>query len=338
MTAVWAGLFALCFGPADICLVQVIRGAEAYGFAHASGIVTLSATDVDFAQQAGDSAHGKRVAFLAPGIRQDMAAIPPLDLMQPTTAEVLQHESGRFLPAATEHAQKRPYLTCAVRLSPEKEPEVFVDIAAYLHRSGALQRHQLTPLLLASATTPYAERLRQRFQSEVPTGVVERAFLGPEALARVYAATRLNVHPCQYDAYGMTVIEAASQGAPSIVHLVRLGSMAMRWTCSVQAAMVHVADSWVAVRFGSLRSRTSMPGCAVQGDGVGATHTLQPPQGRAFAVDLAQPLGEVAAAIERILDDDEELVQRGSRALLTARAYNGQSNAERLLQLIDDMT
>ena len=35
--------------------------------------------------------------------------------------------------------------------------------------------------------------------------------------AQVYAETVLNFHPCAYDAYGMTVVEAASQGAPSVV-------------------------------------------------------------------------------------------------------------------------
>ena len=34
---------------------------------------------------------------------------------------------------------------------------------------------------------------------------------------QVYAATVLNFHPCAYDAYGMTIVEAASQGAPSVV-------------------------------------------------------------------------------------------------------------------------
>lgn len=38
-----------------------------------------------------------------------------------------------------------------------------------------------------------------------------------DSCPQVYAATKLNVHPCTYDAYGMTVVEAASQGAPSLV-------------------------------------------------------------------------------------------------------------------------
>ena len=30
--------------------------------------------------------------------------------------------------------------------------------------------------------------------------------------AQIYSKTRLNIHPCRYDAYGMTIAEAASQG------------------------------------------------------------------------------------------------------------------------------
>ena len=30
-------------------------------------------------------------------------------------------------------------------------------------------------------------------------------------MADLYSQTRLNVHPCIYDAYGMTIVEAASQ-------------------------------------------------------------------------------------------------------------------------------
>ena len=29
---------------------------------------------------------------------------------------------------------------------------------------------------------------------------------------QIYSKARLNIHPCLYDAYGMTIVEAASQG------------------------------------------------------------------------------------------------------------------------------
>lgn len=39
-------------------------------------------------------------------------------------------------------------------------------------------------------------------------------FLDPQ----VFSQTLLNFHPCVYDAYGMTVVEAAAFGVPSVVN------------------------------------------------------------------------------------------------------------------------
>ena len=48
----------------------------------------------------------------------------------------------------------------------------------------------------------------------MPNAIIEERFLGPADLADIFAATVLNVHPCLYDAFGMTIVEAASQGVP----------------------------------------------------------------------------------------------------------------------------
>jgi glycosyltransferase involved in cell wall biosynthesis len=49
--------------------------------------------------------------------------------------------------------------------------------------------------------------------------VVVTQFLSPAALAeRVLDLTLLNVHPPLADAYGMTAVEAAARGAPSVLH------------------------------------------------------------------------------------------------------------------------
>lgn len=50
-----------------------------------------------------------------------------------------------------------------------------------------------------------------------PCVVIDR-HLGPKELAAVFSRTAVNVHPCLYDAYGMTLVEAAAFGAPSIVN------------------------------------------------------------------------------------------------------------------------
>ena len=46
---------------------------------------------------------------------------------------------------------------------------------------------------------------------------MHRVLLNAKQLGKIYSRTKLNVHPCRKDAYGMTVIEAAAFGAPSLV-------------------------------------------------------------------------------------------------------------------------
>ena len=47
----------------------------------------------------------------------------------------------------------------------------------------------------------------------MPDAIIEERFLGPADLAHIFAATVLNIHPCLYDAFGMTIVEAGSQGS-----------------------------------------------------------------------------------------------------------------------------
>lgn len=112
----------------------------------------------------------------------------------------------------------RPYLTCCVRVSPEKEPHRFVEVVEELAHQGIVQQLGIIPVMCASATSPYALALVARLQAAAPNCIIHTQFLGPEELAKIYSKTRLNIHPCLYDAYGMTVVEAASQGAPSVVN------------------------------------------------------------------------------------------------------------------------
>ena len=122
---------------------------------------------------------------------------------------------------------------------------VFVRLIAALQEQGVLKRLGLTAVLCASTTTEYAgayadaflcrtfsgQALKARLcaagvkaaflEAAGVHGVLEESFLGPAQLSVIFARTRLNVHPCAYDAFGMTIVEAASQGAPSLVHHVR---------------------------------------------------------------------------------------------------------------------
>ena len=42
--------------------------------------------------------------------------------------------------------------------------------------------------------------------------------LGPHELAAIFSHTAINIHPCLYDAYGMTLVESAAFGVPSVVN------------------------------------------------------------------------------------------------------------------------
>ena len=111
----------------------------------------------------------------------------------------------------------RRFVTCAVRLSREKNPMGFVHMV-----EGALQAlraNGLVPLLCgAAAEAEYAEAVKVRLREVAPEAVIIEEFLAPPALAVVFSATALNVHPCPYDAFGMTLVEAAAFGAPSLLN------------------------------------------------------------------------------------------------------------------------
>ncbi|KAK9822651.1 hypothetical protein WJX81_003711 [Elliptochloris bilobata] len=156
-----------------------IRSVEAEAATTAALMTVLSCSDAAYSLE--HLAHPDRPALrpqvLFPALRMDLARIP--------------------LPA-------------------DKDPLRFVEVVECLAAKGALERLQVTPLLLGSAQTPYAHQLRERFRAAAPGVRVEARFLGPDDMARIYAQTLLNLHPCLYDAFGMTVVEAASQGAPSV--------------------------------------------------------------------------------------------------------------------------
>jgi hypothetical protein len=122
----------------------------------------------------------------------------------------------------------RNLFLCCVRMSPEKQPQTFVAIAAELSQRGVFKRLELQPLLVAASTSAYAQEMVREFEEKVPEGQVERKFMTAQELAEVFARTVLNFHPCEYDAYGMTVVEAASQGAPSVMHEVQFRMSCMR--------------------------------------------------------------------------------------------------------------
>ncbi len=79
----------------------------------------------------------------------------------------------------------------------------------YLHEHSIKSRVWLVNTV--SVTHRMAQGLKTRLRAAAPSSVILESFMGPAELADVYRRTRLNFHPSTYDAYGMTIVEAASQ-------------------------------------------------------------------------------------------------------------------------------
>ena len=60
----------------------------------------------------------------------------------------------------------------------------------------------------------------------------------PAGLAALYARTRLNVHPPRYDAFGMSIVEAAAFGAPTVFTCVEI-----KIRCAFDHVVLHAIDA-----------------------------------------------------------------------------------------------
>ena len=118
--------------------------------------------------------------------------------------------------AAGASASRRRFVSCVVRASPEKNPALLASLLERTTLGAELRRRGLVPLV--SCCGPSADELKARVRAAAADAAILDTFLGPAALAAIYAATALNLHPCLYDAFGMSVVEAAAFGAPSVVN------------------------------------------------------------------------------------------------------------------------
>jgi len=111
---------------------------------------------------------------------------------------------------------KRPIVACVARQSPEKAVHRFVEFVEMA--ADVLQELNLTVVLAGAASdVEYARESQQRLLRAVPSAIVIDRFLSPKELGALFAHTLVNFHPSSYDAYGMTIVEAAAFGAPTIL-------------------------------------------------------------------------------------------------------------------------
>ncbi|KAH7434051.1 hypothetical protein KP509_07G098500 [Ceratopteris richardii] len=185
------------------------KDMESKAVSMASAVSALSSRDANIlATQLGE------------GIRDGVVPKPHFPpLREDLRAVALARNSINQEFGSTEKWQKsRLYLTCCVRLSPEKNTELFASLIEVL--AVFLSQQQIVPFLCGGAKrgNPYADRIRMRVREAMPEAIIYEGFMGASDLADLYSQTLLNLHPCIYDAYGMTIVEAAAFASPSIVH------------------------------------------------------------------------------------------------------------------------
>jgi len=152
--------------------------------------------------------------------RSYLRLLPPLRGDIASLATECGSLDTRYLPFDSSLVERLPRLcliTCVVRLSPEKEALNFVQFIK--QAKEILRERSIIPVLAgAIADKAYADKLVQELKEACPESIVLAGrFLGPNEMAAMYSRTLLNFHPCTYDAYGMTIVEAAAFGVPSIV-------------------------------------------------------------------------------------------------------------------------
>merc|ERR1711907_703950 len=75
----------------------------------------------------------------------------------------------------------------------------------------------------AVADAEFGAQVHKRLRAACPD-VELREFLEGDAIADMMAASLLNLHPALNEAYGMTIVEAAAMGCPSMVHRQEIGA------------------------------------------------------------------------------------------------------------------
>jgi hypothetical protein len=192
------------------------------------------------------------VRIVLPPLRSDIAA---LATSGSGAGEPLPWPLREGIPAFPSDPATR-LLTSAVRLSPEKGAHHFADAVRALG-AKSLGRLRLRAFLCGSAPdAEYAARVRRALleagegggESDSPSPIpapslLASAFLGAPDMAAIFARTAINVHPALSDAYGMTIVEAAAFGAPSLVHVPGAGGESGTSACSAPTAGAAAAPA-----------------------------------------------------------------------------------------------
>lgn len=181
------------FGRAPGAAQRFLLERERAAAIHSDAGVALSRNDADYLSDM--LPRGVVASVVAPPLRGDLrlhAATVALDASAQATA----------LP--------RRYIVCCVRLVEAKGAMLFARAMEILARRGPLPVRPLLCADSASADACYAAEVKRRLLAAVPDALIQEGFSDASTLARMWARSKLNVHP------------------PSCVRLLALGAPTLR--------------------------------------------------------------------------------------------------------------
>lgn len=164
-----------------------------------------------------------------------------LPMLRSELATIAYHERGKIL----NPDRKRTYITSLVRLSEDKGPHRFVSLLRRMQKDDPdiWEQTGVVPLLLGAPSQPeYAARVCEDLKRAVPHAVIIDSFLPPNRLADVLQHAVVNIHPALYEAYGLTIIEAAAMGCPSVINRNGIGAAQLLDPAVDAAVVVDMED------------------------------------------------------------------------------------------------
>lgn len=161
------------------------------------------------ARRVAGGAAAPNLAILLPPLRSDVEAL------------VRSVEAGGAPPPPPPSLLPGALLITSLgRLSPEKNAAA---VPLFLRAvGGAMTALNNQCLLLGApgADADYAARVKAGVViADAPAPIVPPRLYGPGELSGALATAALNLHPSLTEAYGMTIVEAAAWGVPSLVHV-----------------------------------------------------------------------------------------------------------------------
>ena len=134
-------------------------------------------------------------------------------------------QSNHYLTTRAIQQEKKKYILCNVRLSPEKNALLFAKMMKRLSDQKVLSSLNLTPIMIGSiCDETYAKEV---YDTLPPETIIVNKFLNSDELITILTKTALMIHPPLYDAFGMTIAEGAAIGVPCLIHHENIGASSL---------------------------------------------------------------------------------------------------------------